>query len=339
MKQKSQSSVQAKIVASAENRQQLLHFLYQMILIRRFEEKTAEMYTKAKIGGFVHLNIGEEASIVGAVSALEDRDYLYTSYRDHGYALARGVDPKAVMAELYGKATGCSKGRGGSMHLFDAKVRFMGGYAIVGGLIPIATGTALAAVYRGTDEVTMCVFGEGATNIGAFHEALNVAKLWRLPVVFVCTNNKYGMGTDVNRASAVSEIYRKACAYDMAAERVDGMDLLAVREACLRAMERARRDREPTLIEALTYRFRGHSMADPARYRSDEEVRRWRERDPISLLEQKMKDAGLITQNDIDDTEAAVERVVAEAVEYAELSPAPSVDDLYKNVYVESEGK
>ncbi len=339
MKQKSQDSVQTLAGRGAASKEQLLQLLYDMILVRRFEEKVAEMYTRAKIGGFVHLNIGEEATVVGSVSALEARDYLYTSYRDHGYAIVRGIDPKAVMAELFGKATGCSKGRGGSMHLFDAKVHFMGGYAIVGGLIPIATGTALATVYRNGDEATMCIFGEGATNIGAFHEGLNVAKLWKLPVVFVTTNNQYGMGTAVNRASAVSEIYRKACAYDMAAERVDGMDVLAVRDACLQALERARKEREPTLIETLTYRFRGHSMADPARYRTDEEVQRWRERDPISLLERKMRDAGMLTQEDIDETEAAVDRVVAEAVEYAELSPAPSLDDLYKHVYVESEGK
>ncbi|MBI2954802.1 MAG: pyruvate dehydrogenase (acetyl-transferring) E1 component subunit alpha [Chloroflexi bacterium] len=339
MKQRSQASAQPRAVSLPLDKETLLHFLNKMILIRRVEEKVAEIYTRAKAGGFVHLNIGEEAAIVGAASSLADRDYLFTSYRDHGWALVKGVAPRAVMAELYGKATGCSKGRGGSMHLFDSKVRFMGGYAIVGGMIPIATGTALAVTYRGTDEVAMCVFGEGATNIGSFHEGLNVAKLWQLPVVFVCTNNLYGMGTAVRRASSVSEIYRKACAYDMVAERIDGMDVVATRDACLRAVERARKDHEPSLVELVTYRFRGHSMADPARYRTDDEVRWWRERDPISSLEQKMKDSGMLTQQEIDDIEAAVSRVVTESVQYAESSPAPGLDDLYKDVYVQSEGQ
>lgn len=339
MERKSRTVVPKERVDALGTREQLLRYLKLMVLIRRFEEKAGEMYLRAKIGGYLHLNIGEEGTVVGSVSALEERDYLYTSYRDHGYAIARGVDPKAVMAELFGKATGCSQGRGGSMHLFDARVHFLGGYGIVAAHIPVATGTALAATYRGTDEVTMCIFGEGATNIGAFHEGLNVAKLWRLPVVFVCTNNIYGMGTAVNRASAVSEIYRKACAYDIAAERVDGMDVLAVRDACLRGVERARKESEPTLIETMTYRYRGHSMADPARYRSEAEVRWWRERDPILTLETKLKEQGMVTQEEMDDIEANVERVVEESVEFADRSPAPSLDDLYKNVYAESEGR
>ena len=339
MERKSRTVVPKERVDALGTREQLLRYLKLMVLIRRFEEKAGEMYLRAKIGGYLHLNIGEEGTVVGSVSALEERDYLYTSYRDHGYAIARGVNPKAVMAELFGKATGCSQGRGGSMHLFDARVHFLGGYGIVAAHIPVATGTALAATYRGTDEVTMCIFGEGATNIGAFHEGLNVAKLWRLPVVFVCTNNIYGMGTAVNRASAVSEIYRKACAYDIAAERVDGMDVLAVRDACLRGVERARKESEPTLIETMTYRYRGHSMADPARYRSEAEVRWWRERDPILTLETKLKEHGMVTQGDLDDIEANAERVVEESVEFADRSPAPSLDDLYKNVYAESEGR
>ncbi|MCL5265427.1 MAG: pyruvate dehydrogenase (acetyl-transferring) E1 component subunit alpha [Chloroflexi bacterium] len=339
MERKSRTVVPKERVDALGTREQLLRYLKLMVLIRRFEEKAGEMYLRAKIGGYLHLNIGEEGTVVGSVSALEERDYLYTSYRDHGYAIARGVNPKAVMAELFGKATGCSQGRGGSMHLFDARVHFLGGYGIVAAHIPVATGTALAATYRGTDEVTMCIFGEGATNIGAFHEGLNVAKLWRLPVVFVCTNNIYGMGTAVNRASAVSEIYRKACAYDIAAERVDGMDVLAVRDACLRGVERARKESEPTLIETMTYRYRGHSMADPARYRSEAEVRWWRERDPILTLETKLKEQGMVTQEEMDDIEANVERVVEESVEFADRSPAPSLDDLYKNVYAESEGR
>ena len=323
---------------SPERREELLGLLRQMILIRRFEEKVAEMYTRAKIGGFVHLNIGEEASIVGMLSPLGANDYLFTSYRDHGYALARGSDPKAIMAELFGKVTGVSKGRGGSMHLFDAERHFYGGYAIVGGLIPIATGAGLAINYRDSDEVVLCAFGEGATNIGAFHEGLNVAKLWHLPVVFTCVNNLYGMGTAVSRASAVSEIWRKACAYDMYAERVDGMDVLAVRNSAAAAIDRAREEREPTLLEMVTYRYRGHSMADPARYRTEEEVRWWKERDPILGFESKLKENGIITQQDVDQIEADVARVVSEAVEFADSSPAPDVSDLTKHVYVESEG-
>jgi pyruvate dehydrogenase E1 component alpha subunit len=338
MKQNSQSTGQTQqSISPISDKDQLNSFLYQMILIRRFEEKTAEMYTRAKMGGFVHLNIGEEGSIVGAVSALRETDYLFTSYRDHGWALAKGVDSRSAMAELFGKVTGCSKGRGGSMHLFDAKARFIGGYAIVGGHIPISTGTALSSIYRNTDDVTMCVFGDGASNIGAFHEGLNVAKLWHLPVVFVCTNNVYGMGTAVTRASSTTEIYQKACAYNMAAERVDGMDVMAVRDAALRAVERARGEHEPTLIESVTYRFRGHSMADPARYRTDEEVKRWRERDPIALLIAQGKESGVLSDKDVEEVEAAVERAVTQAVEFAELSPAPGVDELYRYVYAGSE--
>ncbi|MBI4321986.1 MAG: pyruvate dehydrogenase (acetyl-transferring) E1 component subunit alpha [Chloroflexi bacterium] len=319
-------------VLSREDKDELVHLHYLMLLIRRFEEKTAEMYTRAKIGGFVHLNIGEEASIVGAVSALAPQDYLFTAYRDHGWALARGCDPKATMAELFGKATGLSKGRGGSMHLFDAGHRFLGGYAIVGGPMPVATGAAFAVKYRGGDEVVMCQIGEGATNIGAFHEALNLASLWKLPAVFVATNNLYGMGTAVNRASSVSEIYRKACAYDMSAERVDGMDVLLVREAVTQALRRAREQKEPTLLELLTYRYRGHSMADPARYRSDDEVKWWRERDPIDLFRRKLMQVDAITLQDVGEAESEANRVVRESVEFAELSPEPGVEDLGLNV-------
>ncbi len=318
---------------SQDDKKELAHVYYEMLLIRRFEEKVAEMYTRAQIGGFVHLNIGEEASIVGAVSAMAPQDYLFTAYRDHGWALARGCDPKAVMAELFGKVSGLSKGRGGSMHLFDARNRFLGGYAIVGGPLTIATGAAFAVKYEGGDEVVVCQMGEGATNIGAFHEALNVAKLWRLPVVFVCTNNLYGMGTAVKRASAVSEIYRKACAYDMAAGRVDGMDVLAVREEVAKALQRARDQKEPTFLELMTYRYRGHSMADPARYRAEEEVRWWRERDPVERFRQQLLDAGAMTEREADDTERAVNRITEESVEFANQSPEPSVDDLRLNVY------
>jgi len=245
----------------------LLKLYREMLLIRRFEEKTAEMYQAAKIGGFCHLNIGEEATIVGTISALRPKDYVYSTYREHGHALAKGLDPRAVMAELFGKETGTSHGRGGSMHLFSQEHRFYGGYAIVGQALPIACGSGYAINYQGTDEVVMSIFGDGATNIGAFHEALNVAKLWHLPIVFVCVNNLYGMGTAVNRASAVTEIWKKACAYDMTGERVDGMDVLAVRRITDQLVAQAREKHEPSLLECVTYRYRGHSMSDPDTYR------------------------------------------------------------------------
>ena len=311
---------------------------YQMLLIRRFEEKVGEMYTRAKMGGYVHLNIGEEATVVGAIASLGPQDYLFTSYREHGHAIARGVEPKYVMAELYGKATGTSRGRGGSMHLFDKQRHFFGGYAIVAGQLPLAVGTALASDYRRSDAATLCVFGEGATNIGAFHESLNLAKIWHLPVVFFCVNNLYGMGTAVTRASAVAEIYRKAAAYDMVGEQVNGMDVLAVREATAKALRRAREEREPTLLEALTYRYRGHSMADPARYRTEEEVRQWRERDPIGNFQHRLLAAGVLREDEVGQIEERVNHEVEEAVEFAENSPDPDpATELYKYMYAEGE--
>jgi len=320
------------------NKDEMLHLYYQMLLIRRFEEKAGEMYTRAKMGGYVHLSIGEEASIVGAVSVLAPQDYLLTSYREHGQAIARGTDPKAVMAELYGKVTGTSRGRGGSMHLFDAARRFYGGYAIVGEQMPLAVGTGLAAVYRQSDAVTLCMFGEGATNIGAFHESLNLAKIWHLPVVFFCLNNQYGMGTAVARASAQADIFRKAEAYNMVGEQVNGMDVLAVREATQKALQRARAEHEPTLLESIAYRYRGHSMTDPGRYRSEEEVRRWRERDPIGNFQHRLLEAGLLTDAAVRETAESVERVVQEAVDFAENSPFPDpAVELYRYVYADEE--
>jgi len=323
---------------SRYSREELLQWAYQMLLIRLFEEKTAEMYTRARIGGFVHLNIGEEATIVGAISTLRPTDYLYSNYREHGHALVKGVEPKRIMAELYGRATGTSSGRGGSMHLIDVERRFMGGYAIVGGSQPLAVGAGITVTYKGTDDIVMVIFGEGATNGGSFFESLNMAKLWRLPVVFLCVNNQYGMGTAVARASAVPEIYRKACAFDIASERVDGMDVLAVREVVSRAVARAREAKEPSLIEALTYRFRGHSMSDPQRYRTEEEVKVWRARDPIPAFRELLKKAGLATDADFERQQQEVARVVAEAVDFAEHSPAPGLDTLYQHVLVEDKG-
>src|SRR5436189_2088287 len=235
-----------------EDRETLVKILHQMLLIRRFEEKCAESYSLGKIGGFCHLYIGQEAVAVGAISALRRDDYVITSYREHGQAIAKGISPEAVMAELYGKATGCSKGKGGSMHLFDKRVNFLGGHAIVGGQIPLATGVAFASKYKGTDQVTLCFFGEAAVNQGAFHESLNMAQLWKLPCIYICENNQYGMGTSLARAMSSQDISQKSCAYDIASEFVDGMDVLAVREATLRAVERARKDYLPTLLEVRT---------------------------------------------------------------------------------------
>jgi pyruvate dehydrogenase E1 component alpha subunit len=311
----------------------LLKLLNQMILIRRLEEKCAESYSLGKIGGFCHLYIGQEAVAVGAISALRPDDYLMTSYRDHGHALVKGISPDEIMAELYGKAGGCSAGKGGSMHLFDADVNFLGGHGIVGGQIPLATGVAFASKYKGTDQVTLCFFGEAAVNQGAFHESLNMAQLWKLPCIYICENNQYGMGTSLERAMSLHDVSEKAYAYEMASEFVDGMDVLAVRQAVARAVERARRDYLPTLIEVRTYRFMGHSMSDPGNYRTRSEIEKHQERDPIKLFTVSLKEKGILT----DDRLAAIEKEVREQVEhaarFADESPEPDPAELYTNVY------
>jgi pyruvate dehydrogenase E1 component subunit alpha len=311
----------------------LIGYYRQMMLIRRFEERTGEMYTRAKIGGYCHLNLGEEATVVGLMAALEPRDYVFTNYREHGYALARGLEPSRAMAELFGKETGLSKGRGGSMHFFDVKARFLGGYAIVGGQLPLATGAALAISYRGSDEVVLCQMGDATTNIGAFHESLNLAALWKLPVIFVIINNQYGMGTTVERASAEPDLYKKAGAYRMASERVDGNDVLAVRDAARRAVERARQSSEPTLLEAISFRMRGHSVVDPARYRSREEVEAGRAQDPIQALRHRLLEAQVVAEAALAALEAEVDREVTEAVEFADNSPDPRLEDLFAYTY------
>ena len=313
----------------------LLKLYREMLLIRRFEEKTAEMYQAAKIGGFCHLNIGEEATIVGTISALRPQDYVYSTYREHGHALAKGVDPSAVMAELFGKETGTSHGRGGSMHLFSQQHRFYGGYAIVGQSLPIACGSAYAINYEEKDEVVMSIFGDGATNIGAFHESLNVAKLWHLPIVFVCVNNLYGMGTAVNRASAVTEIWKKACAYDMTGERVDGMDVLAVRRITDQLVAQAREKHEPSLLECVTYRYRGHSMSDPDTYRGKDEIKEWQARDAILSLGDYLKKQKLLDDQQLQKIDEEVSAQVEEAVKFAEESPDPDPKDLYRDVYAD----
>ncbi len=315
------------------DRKTLLKMLQQMILIRRFEEKSAESYSLGKIGGFCHLYIGQEAVAVGSISALRPDDYVLTSYREHGHAIAKGVSPDEVMAELYGKAGGCSSGKGGSMHMFDADVNFLGGHGIVGGQIPLATGVAFAAKYKGTDQATVCYFGEAAVNQGAFHESLNLAQLWKLPCIYICENNQYGMGTSLERAMSLQDVSQKACAYDIASEFVDGMDVLAVREATMRALERARKESLPTLLEVRTYRFMGHSMSDPGNYRTRAEIEQYQERDPIKLFTQSLKEANVINDDGVKEIEASVREEVERSVKFADESPLPAPEELYTHVY------
>jgi len=305
-----------------------------MLLIRRFEEKAAEAYALGKIGGFCHLYIGQEAVGVGAIAALRDDDYVISSYREHGQALARGIAPGAVMAELYGRATGPARGKGGSMHIFDVSKRFMGGHAIVGGHIPLAAGLGFAIKYRGGDQVCLCFFGEAAVNIGAFHEALNMASVWKLPVVFLCENNRYGMGTAFERVAAVTDVVEHACSYDMAAELVNGMDVLEVSQATERAVQRARHGGHPTLLEVRTYRYMGHSMSDPLHgvYRTKEEVEEQKKQDPITRLGGQLREAGVIDQAGLDALDAEVHAEVEAAVRYADESPEPDPDDLTRHV-------
>jgi pyruvate dehydrogenase E1 component alpha subunit len=320
------------------NRADLLSLYRQMLLIRRFEEKSAEMYALAKIAGFLHLYIGQEAIAVGAVATLRPDDYVISAYRDHGHCLARGSDPGKVMAELFGKATGLCKGKGGSMHLVDLPRRFMGGYAIVGGHLPLATGLAFANKYQAHDQVTVCFFGEGALPSGQAHEAFNLAALWKLPVIFVCENNRYGMGTPVERAIALyTDVAETARSYGITAERVDGMDVLAVRSVMQKVVDKVRGGNGPWFLEATTYRFMGHSMADPAHghYRTKEEVDEYRKRDPLLLLRETMLNQKLGGEADFKQLEREVNEVVAAAVKFAEESPFPTPSDLHMDVLQE----
>jgi len=312
-----------------------LDLYYQMVLIRRLEERGAELYQAGKIGGFMHLYIGQEAVSTGLIAARQPQDRVITAYRDHGVAINCGIPINQVMAELLGKVTGISKGRGGSMHMADVTKNFWGGHAIVGAHLPLAAGLALGDKYAGRDGVTICMFGEGATNIGFFHEALNLSKVWTLPVLWVCENNQYGMGTAVGRASAVSEIQQKAEGYGMAHARVDGMDVMAVYEAAKKAIEVVRSGSGPSMLEIMTYRFRGHSMGDPERYRNQEEVKKWEEQDPIGIYCDYLianKKASLEELNQIDDRALAD---VQQAVEFAEASPEPALESLFDDIYVE----
>jgi pyruvate dehydrogenase E1 component alpha subunit len=319
-------------------------WLSAMTLIRRFEERAGEMYARAKIGGFLHLSIGEEATIVGSERALRDTDYLVSTYRSHGDALARGTPPEKVMAELFGKRDGCSKGHGGSMHMFDAQRRFMGGYGIVGGNLPIAAGIALACDLlagrrsprspTGADEATLCTFGDGASNQGTFGETLNLAALWRLPIVFMVVNNQFGMGTSLSRHSAVTDLQRKGESLGVPGMRCDGMDILDTHRVVSEALARVREERRPLLVEAVTYRFRGHSMADPEDYRTKAEVDQWRERDPIPAFGELLEREGALTTEQREQIERDAIGQVDAAVEFAERSPFPDPDMLYEDVYV-----
>jgi pyruvate dehydrogenase E1 component alpha subunit len=307
-----------------------------MVLIRRFEEKAAEMYARGKIKGFLHLYIGQEAVAVGVFSKLRQDDYIYTHYREHGHAIARGCDVNAIMAELYGKETGISRGLGGSMHLFDVRRRFMGGYAIVAGHMPLACGTALSCKRLGTDSVALCIIGDGAVNEGAFHESLNLAAIWKLPVLFLLENNYYGMGTPISKVSATPDIYKHAEAYGIRAARIDGMDVIEVQKAAEEALQLIRRGEGPFFLEASTYRFRGHSMADPELYRDKTEVEHWRQLDPITTFSDALLQAGAFTKEDLDAVWQEVEGTVNEAVEFAEASAFPPVESLFEHMYAPS---
>ena len=319
-------------VSDTANKAELLDLYRQMQLIRLFEEAAGRQYMRGKIRGFLHLYIGEEAIAVGSIAALEPRDYVITHYRDHGHALARGMDPNAVMAELFGRATGTNKGKGGSMHLIDAERRMMGGYAIVGGQIPLGVGLALGVAYKGEDSIVVCYVGDGALTEGEFHEGMNLAAVWNLPIVFLCENNLYGMGAPVADVLAVKELFRLAEPYGIPSLQVDGMDVLAVREAMAGVVEHVRAGRGPYFVEALAYRFRGHSMADPAEYRNKEEEERWRTRDPISSFRTKLLGGTNATAADLDAIDAEVDAQVDAAVVFADESPEPEPGALYDDI-------
>ena len=316
-------------------KKEYLKMYHEMVVIRRMEERAAELYQQGKIGGFLHLYIGQEAVSTGLISARRPEDRVITAYRDHGVAVNCGIPTNQVIAELLGKATGCSKGRGGSMHMADVEKNFWGGHAIVGAHLPLASGLALGDAYRGNKAVTICMFGDGATNIGYFHEALNLSKVWKLPVLWVCENNQYGMGTTIERASAVSEMRQKAEGYGMKNEEVDGMDVMAVREKALKMYEEIRNGSGPQFLEVHTYRFRGHSMGDPERYRKAEEVHQWQENDPIGIYRKYLVDNNLATTAELDEQDDLAEAEVTDAVAFAESSPEPAPEELFKHIYVE----
>ena len=312
---------------------ELIKLYEQMVLSREFEESCAEQYTKGQITGFLHLYSGQEAVAVGATAGLHKDDYILSAYREHAQAIVRGADPRRVMAELFGKSTGLCKGKGGSMHLFVPALNFMGGYAIVGGQFPIAAGIAFAAKFRREDRIAACFFGDGAVNQGTFHESLNWARLWELPVLFICENNHYGIGTSVERASALADVHKRACGYDIPAVRVDGMDVVAVYEAVKWGAEWVRQENRPYLIEALTYRFRGHSMADPGKYRSAAEVELWKARDPIPAFSRRLLEEGISTEAQLEAIRQKAVATVQEAVRFAEESPWPEDAEIWEDIY------
>jgi pyruvate dehydrogenase E1 component subunit alpha len=309
-------------------------WLEAMLLIRHFEERAGEMYAKAKVGGFLHLAVGEEATIIGAVRAMRDSDYLISAYRSHGHALARGTSPDAVMAELFGREGGCCRGRGGSMHMFDMERRFLGGYGIVGGNLPIGAGVALSADYLGTEDVCVTNFGDGASNQGTFGETMNLAALWRLPAVFLVSNNQFGMGTALERHSALTDLQRKGEGFGVPGLECDGMDVVDTYAVMGEALRIAREERRPVLVEAITYRFRGHSMADPEEYRTKEQVQEWRKRDPIESFATRLLQAGVVDAAERERIDERTNERIDEAVAFADASPFPAPESLYDNVYV-----
>jgi len=318
-------------------KEQYLQWYHTMMLVRRFEEKSAQLYGQQKIKGFCHLYIGQEALVAGMVTAMQKTDKVITAYRDHGHALALGVSANAVMAELYGKATGCSGGKGGSMHMFSKEHNFVGGHGIVGGQIPLGAGIALAEQYTGTDNVCFTYMGDGAVRQGALHETFNMAMLWKLPVIFICENNEYAMGTSVARTTNMLEIYKMGAAYDMPSYRVDGMKCETVHEALAEACARARRGDGPTFLEIKTYRYRGHSMSDPATYRSKDELNEYKKLDPIETTKATILAAGHATEAELDAMEEEIMKTVEESVTFSENSPYPDASELFKDVYVEDD--
>ncbi|MBX2952890.1 MAG: pyruvate dehydrogenase (acetyl-transferring) E1 component subunit alpha [Leadbetterella sp.] len=319
------------------SKEQYIYWYDSMVLQRKFEEKAGQLYGQQKIRGFCHLYIGQEACSSGSVSALKKGDKYITAYRDHGHPLALGTDPSKIMAELYGKVTGTTKGKGGSMHIFDKEVGFVGGHGIVGAQIPLGAGLGFAEKYKGTDNLCICYFGDGAIRQGAFHEALNMAMTWKIPVIFVVENNGYAMGTSVARTSNVRELYTLGEAFDIPSEAVDAMDVEIVHEAVSRAAERARKGEGPTFLEFKTYRYRGHSMSDPQKYRTKEEVAEWKMRDPIELIKDRILTGKIATQEELDAIDERVKKQVDEAVKFAEESPWPKPEEAFEDIYVQAD--
>ena len=316
-----------------ETKDDMLELYYKMAFIRRFEEAAGEFYMRGEIGGYCHLYNGEEGIGVGAMSVLRDDDYIVAPYREHGLAIARGTDPKLIMAELFGKATGVSRGKGGSMHIFDSRRGFLGGDGIVGGTMPIATGVAFAIKYKGGDQVAVCIFGDGAIDQGAFHEAMNISSLWSLPVIFLCENNQFAYGTPVEEASATIDLSVRAMGYEMRIDKADGMDVLAVREVMGRAVRYVRNEGKPTFIEALGYRFQGHSVVDPQKYRERYDVEYWMEKDPLIHMAKFLKKEHAVTDGELKEITGRIETEVEEVVKFAQESPYPGPEELYEDIF------